>query len=309
MSFENLKSTRGSSIDKLVKAAEAVSTPKAENSSYEDNRLWKPTRDKAGNGYAVIRFLPAKEGEDLPWVRYWDHGFKGPNGLWYIEKSLTSVNQPDPVSEGNTVLWNTGRDEDKATARERKRRLHYVSNILVINDPEHPENNGQVKLYQFGKRIFDKVMEAMQPQFADEQPCNPYDFWEGADFKIKIRKVDGWVNYDKSEFSSPSQLFDGNDSELETVYSQLHSLSEFTDPKSYKSYDELKAKLNRVLGVDAGISADMAAMSTAPVPTMETTSTFNVGASDPEPSLPAGEESSSDEDDTLSYFNKLANES
>ena len=309
MSFENLKSARGSSIDKLVKAAEAVSTPKAENSSYEDNRLWKPTRDKAGNGYAVIRFLPAKEGEDLPWVRYWDHGFKGPNGQWYIEKSLTSVNQPDPVSEVNTQLWNTGRDEDKAIARERKRRLHYVSNILVINDPEHPENNGKVKLYQFGKRIFDKVMEAMQPQFADEQPCNPYDFWEGADFKIKIRKVDGWVNYDKSEFSAPSALFDGTDSELETVYSQLHSLSEFTDPKSYKSYDELKAKLNRVLGVDAGISADMAVMSTAPVPTMETTSNFNVGTSVPEPSLPAGEESSSDEDDTLSYFNKLANES
>ena len=163
MSFENLKSARGSSIDKLVKAAEAVSTPKTDNSSYEDNRLWKPTRDKAGNGYAVIRFLPAKEGEDLPWVRYWDHGFKGPNGQWYIEKSLTSVNQPDPVSESNTVLWNTGRDEDKALARERKRRLHYVSNILVINDPENPQNNGQVKLYQFGKRIFDKIMDAMQP--------------------------------------------------------------------------------------------------------------------------------------------------
>lgn len=303
MSFENLKSTRGSSIDKLVKAAEAVSTPKADNSSYGDDRLWKPTRDKAGNGYAVIRFLPAKEGEDLPWVRYWDHGFKGPNGLWYIEKSLTSVNQPDPVSEGNTVLWNTGRDEDKATARERKRRLHYVSNILVISDPEHPENNGQVKLYQFGKRIFDKVMEAMQPQFADEQPCNPYDFWEGADFKIKIRKVDGWVNYDKSEFSTPSPLFDGKDEELETVYTQLNSLSEFTDPKSYKSYDELKAKLNRVLGVDAGITADMASMTTAPIPTMEQA-----------PSAPAMEaapamDSSTDEDDTLSYFNKLANES
>ena len=303
MSFENLKSTRGSSIDKLVKAAEAVSTPKADNSSYGDDRLWKPTRDKAGNGYAVIRFLPAKEGEDLPWVRYWDHGFKGPNGLWYIEKSLTSVNQPDPVSEGNTVLWNTGRDEDKASAGERKRRLHYVSNILVISDPEHPENNWQVKLYQFGKRIFDKVMEAMQPQFADEQPCNPYDFWEGADFKIKIRKVDGWVNYDKSEFSTPSQLFDGKDEELETVYTQLNSLSEFTDPKSYKSYDELKAKLNRVLGVDAGITADMASMTTAPIPTM-----------DQAPSAPAMEaapamDSSTDEDDTLSYFNKLANES
>ena len=302
MSFENLKSTRGSSIDKLVKAAEAVSTPKAENTSYEDNRLWKPTRDKAGNGYAVIRFLPAREGEDLPWVRYWDHGFKGPNGQWYIEKSLTSVNQPDPVSESNTVLWNTGRDEDKALARERKRRLHYVSNILVINDPENPQNNGQVKLYQFGKRIFDKIMDAMQPQYADESPVNPYDFWEGADFKIKIRKVDGWVNYDKSEFSSPSALVDSNEAELESVYGKLHSLSEFTDPKSYKSYDELKAKLNKVLGVDAGITADMATMTSAPVPTMEQTPSMVEES-------PAMETSSSDEDDTLSYFNKLANES
>ena len=166
MSFENLKSSRGSSIDKLVKAAEAVSTPKADNSSYGDDRLWKPTRDKAGNGYAVIRFLPAKEGEDLPWVRY-------------------------------------------------------VSNILVISDPENPQNNGKVFLYQFGKRIFDKVMDVMQPQFADENPVNPYDFWEGADFKIKIRKVDGWVNYDKSEFSSPSALMDGNEAELESVYGKL----------------------------------------------------------------------------------------
>ena len=218
----------------------------------------------------VIRFLPAKEGEDLPWVRYWDHGFKGPNGQWYIEKSLTSVNQPDPVSESNTVLWNTGRDEDKALARERKRRLHYVSNILVINDPENPQNNGQVKLYQFGKRIFDKIMDAMQPQYADESPVNPYDFWEGADFKIKIRKVDGWVNYDKSEFSAPAALYDGDEAQLQDVYGKLYSLGEFTDPKQYKSYDELKAKLNRVLGVDAGITADMATMTSAPVPTMET---------------------------------------
>ena len=299
MSFANLKSSRGSSIDKLVTAAAAVST-NTESKKYDDDRFWKPTRDKAGNGYAVIRFLPAKEGEDLPWVRYWDHGFKGPNGLWYIEKSLTSIGQPDPVSETNTVLWNTGRDEDKATARERKRRLHYVSNILVISDPENPQNNGKVFLYQFGKRIFDKVMDVMQPQFADENPVNPYDFWEGADFKIKIRKVDGWVNYDKSEFSTPSALFDSNEAELESVYGKLHSLSDYTDPSQYKSYDELKAKLNRVLGTDAGITADMATMTTAPIPTME-----QAPQAEPAPVM----ESSSDEDDTLSYFNKLANDS
>ena len=187
MSFANLKSSRGSSFDKLVKAAEAVST-KTESSSYGDDRLWKPTRDKAGNGYAVIRFLPAQEGEDLPWVRYWDHGFKGPTGLWYIENSLTSIGQEDPVSEMNSVLWNSGRDEDKTIARERKRRLHYVSNVLVISDPSNPENEGKVFLYKFGKKIFDKIMESMQPAFEDEEPINPYDFWEGADFKIKIRK-------------------------------------------------------------------------------------------------------------------------
>jgi hypothetical protein len=297
MSFANLKSSRGSSIDKLVKAAEAVSTPKTETTSYEDNRIWKPTRDKAGNGYAVIRFLPAKEGEDLPWVRYWDHGFKGPNGQWYIENSLTSIGQPDPVSESNSILWNTGRDEDKALARERKRRLHYVSNVLVISDPENPQNEGKVFLYKFGKRIFDKIMDSMQPNFADEQPVNPYDFWEGADFKIKIRKVDGWVNYDKSEFSSAAPLHGGDESQLEDTYNMIYSLTEFNDPKNYKSYAELKAKLNKVLGVSAGVEAVESIMESAPAqaaPVMSTAEAESFGSS------------SESEDDTLSYFNKLA---
>jgi len=298
MSLENLKSMRGSSIDKLVKAAEAVSTTKTESNSYDDDRFWKPTRDKAGNGYAVIRFLPQREGEDLPWVRYWDHGFKGPTGLWYIENSLTSINQPDPVSEHNSILWNSGRDEDKAIAREQKRRLHYVSNVLVISDPDNPQNEGKVFLYKFGKKIFDKIMDVMQPQFADEEPVNPYDFWEGADFKIKIRKVEGWVNYDKSEFSSPSSLFDGDETRLTEVYGQLYALQDFVDPKNYKTYDELKAKLNRVLGIDAGFSMD--APQPAPVaeaPTMQTADT----------SFPPADDGN--EDDTLSYFAKLAKES
>jgi len=299
MSLENLKSMRGSSIDKLVKAAEAVSTAKPEsNNSYEDDRFWKPTRDKAGNGYAVIRFLPQKEGEDLPWVRYWDHGFKGPTGLWYIENSLTSIGQQDPVSEHNSVLWNSGRDEDKAIARERKRRLHYVSNILVVSDPSNPQNEGKVFLYKFGKKIFDKIMDVMQPQFADEEPVNPYDFWEGADFKLKIRKVEGWVNYDKSEFSSPAALFEGDEGRLTEVYDKLYSLQDFLDPSNYKTYDELKAKLNRVLGVDAG--EVFSAPEPAPVaeaPTMASDDTPFAASSD------------SDEDDTLSYFAKLAKES
>ena len=307
MSFANLKSSRGSSIDKLVKAAEAVST-KPEANSYDDDRLWKPTRDKAGNGYAVIRFLPAKEGEDLPWVRYWDHGFKGSTGLWYIENSLTSIGQQDPVSESNSVLWNSGRDEDKQIARDRKRRLHYVSNVLIVSDPSNPENEGKVKLYKFGKKIFDKIMEAMQPAFEDESPCNPYDFWEGADFKIKIRKVEGWVNYDKSEFATPSALYEGDEGRLEETYGSLHNLQDFLDPSNYKTYDDLKSKLNRVLGVDAGMvatdpfenvtpSADAPGMTEAGS-AMNTATAESFGQ-------PAQEEA---EDDTLSYFAKLAKE-
>ena len=300
MSFENLKSTRGSSIDKLVKAAEAVSTPKTESSSYEDDRFWKPTRDKAGNGFAVVRFLPATEGEDLPWVRYWDHGFKGPTGLWYIENSLTSIGEQDPVSEMNTVLWNSGRDEDKATARDRKRRLHYVSNVLIVSDPANPENEGKVKLYKFGKKIFDKIMDVMQPQFADEEPVNPYDFWEGADFKIKIRKVEGWVNYDKSEFAAPKALYEGEEERLEVVYNQLYSLQDFLKPENYKTYDELKLKLNRVLGVDAGVSMD-APMESAPVVEQP----MAAAASEPMANTASDD---GDDEDTLSYFAKLAKE-
>ena len=300
MSLENLKSMRGSSIDKLVQAAEAVST-KAETKSYDDDRFWKPTRDKAGNGYAVVRFLPAKEGEDLPWVRYWDHGFKGPTGLWYIENSLTSIGQDDPVSESNSVLWNSGRDEDKALARERKRRLHYISNVLVVSDPENPQNEGKVFLYQFGKKIFDKIMDVMQPQFADEQPVNPYDFWEGADFKIKIRKVEGWVNYDKSEFSKPAALFEGDEARLTEVYNKLYSLQDFLKPENYKTYDELKMKLNRVLGVEAVEEPMPSVMDSAPAqqaPAMSTAEAESMGTSEP----------ASDDDDTLSYFAKLAQE-
>ena len=303
MSLENLKSMRGSSIEKLVEAAEAVSTTKTETTSYDDDRFWKPTRDKAGNGYAVIRFLPQREGEDLPWVRYWDHGFKGPTGLWYIENSLTSIGQPDPVSEHNSVLWNSGRDEDKALAREQKRRLHYVSNVLVISDPDNPQNEGKVFLYKFGKKIFDKIMDVMQPQFADETPVNPFDFWEGADFKLKIRKVEGWVNYDKSEFSSPSSLFDGDEGRLNEVYGQLYSLQDFVDPKNYKTYDELKAKLNRVLGVDAGFSME----APAPAPVVEAPTMASDDTPFADTSFPPADDG--DEDDTLSYFARLAKES
>ena len=298
MSFQNLKRNRDQ-ISKLVQAAESVGGS-TETKSYVDERIWKPTVDKAGNGYAVLRFLPATEGAELPWVRYWDHGFKGPTGLWYIENSLTSIGQTDPVGELNSRLWNTGNDSDKEKARAQKRRLHYVTNILVLQDPSNPANEGKVFLYKFGKKIFDKIMDSMQPEFADEEPVNPFDFWEGADFKLKIRNVEGYRNYDKSEFSSPSALYEGEDTRLETVYDQLHDLSEFTSPSNYKSYDDLKAKLIKVLGEEA----------TAGAYTVRQEMQINEPVAAPEPQRlePVSADQLSDEDDTMSYFAKLAND-
>lgn len=301
MSFANLKSRTGD-ISQLVKAAEAVSGNQ-ETKSYADDRFWKPEVDKAGNGYAVLRFLPAPEGEDLPWVRFWDHGFKGPTGRWYIENSLTSIGQPDPVGELNSSLWNSGREEDKETARKQKRRLHYVTNVMVVSDPSNPQNEGKVFLYKFGKKIFDKIMDVMQPAFQDEDPVNPFDFWEGADFKLKIRNVEGYRNYDKSEFSSQSALLNGDDDKLEEVYNKLYSLQEFTDPKNYKSYAELKAKLNQVLGSEA------MPMTTAESVSLDETAPSPSFTQREEPSAPVAEPvaaESSEDDDTLSYFNRLA---
>ena len=299
MSFENLKRNRDQ-ISKLVQAAEAVGG--GEKKSYADEREWKPTVDKAGNGYAVLRFLPAAEGADLPWVRYWDHGFKGPTGQWYIENSLTSIGQPDPVGELNSRLWNSGHEEDKETARKQKRRLHYVVNALVVEDPSAPDNVGRVVLYKFGKKIFDKIMDVMQPTFADEKPVNPFDFWDGADFKLKIRQVEGYRNYDKSEFASQSPLHGGDEAKLESVYNQMHSLTEFTDPKNYKTYDELKTKLARVLGEEMSMGA----------PTMAQESQMNVPAPAPEyrvaEPVTAEEVKLDDTEDTMSYFAKLAND-
>ena len=301
MSFSALKQNRANDIANLVSAAESIGGGTQEKKSYADERFWKPTVDKAGNGYAVLRFLPAPTGEDLPWVRYWDHGFKGPTGLWYIENSLTSIGQPDPVGEMNSVLWNTGRDEDKAIARERKRRLHYVTNIMVVSDPSNPASEGKVYLYKFGKKIFDKIMDVMQPAFQDETPVNPFDFWEGADFKLKIRQVEGYRNYDKSEFASPSALHEGDDTKLEGVYNTLYSLQEFLDPKNYKSYAELKTKLSRVLGEEGAPMSTAESVSlddSAPIPSFPE-------QSQPEPQANSSK-SDSDEDDTMSYFAKLA---
>ena len=298
MSFANLKRNRDN-ISKLIKAAESTGGG-GEKKSYADDRMWKPTVDQAGNGYAIIRFLPAREGAELPWARYWDHGFKGPTGQWYIEKSLTSIGQNDPVGELNSRLWNTGIEEDKETARRQKRRLHYVSNIFVVSDPGNPENEGKVFMYQFGKKIHDKIMDMMQPEFADEEPINPFDMWEGADFKLKIRNVEGYRNYDKSEFAKQTSLLEGDDSKLESVYDQMYDLSEFTDPANYKTYDELKTKLSSILGEVAGMGAA----------TMAQTAQMNEPVEAPAPQriepVTAENIKVEDDDDTLSYFAKLA---
>ena len=249
-SFANLKRNRGN-LDQLTKAIEAVNTAE-QSGSKEDTRFWQPEVDKAGNGMAIIRFLPAPgaDGDDaLPWIRVFSHGFQGPGG-WLIDNCLTTLNEKCPVCEHNTVLWNSGVEANKEIVRKQKRKLVYIANILVVSDPSNPANEGQVKLFKFGKKIFDKTTEAMNPEFADETPLNPFDFWEGANFKLKIRNVEGYRNYDKSEFSDKSALFNGDDEKLEKVYAQEHSLKEFTDRKNFKPYDQLKSRLDKVLGFE-----------------------------------------------------------
>ena len=295
MSLAALK--KQNSLDSLLGAAQKESAPQ-EKKSYVDERLWKPVMDKSGNGYAVIRFLPAPEGEDMPWAKVWNHAFQGPTGQWYIENSLTTVGQNDPVSEYNSKLWNSGVESDKEIARKQKRKLQYYSNVYVVEDPANPQNEGKVFLYRYGKKIFDKIMEAMQPAFQDETAVNPFDFWEGADFKLKLRKVDGYWNYDKSEFAEPSALFD-NDEEIEALWKTEYSLADFTASSNFKSYDELKTRLDAVLAgtVTVGKAEDI--MEDAPVaePKVDTPPA-------PQPTVlgDAGE------DDAMSYFEKLANE-
>jgi hypothetical protein len=305
MSFANLKNNR-TDISKLAAAAQEMGGAKQGNNKYEDTRFWKPTVDESGNGYAVVRFLPAAEGQELPWVRYFDHFFKGPTGQWYVEKSLTTLGNNDPVSEYNSRLWNSGIEEDKETARKQKRRLHYVANIMVMNDPANPANEGKVFMYDFGKKIFDKIMDKMQPEFPGEEPINPFDFWTGADFQLKIRNVAGYRNYDKSEFKASAPLLEADETRLEATYNQLHDMSEFTAPSSYKSYDELKGRLEVVLGQSTGAGATV--KNDSLTETAEVVSAREqepqVIASAPEPNITAA----ADEDDTLSYFAKLAAE-
>ena len=293
MSLENLK--RSNSLDKLLGEVQKENAP-LEKKSYKDERLWKPEVDKSGNGYAVIRFLPAVEGEDMPWAKVWNHAFQGPTGQWYIENSLTTVGQKDPVSEMNSAYWNTGIESDKEIARKQKRKLQYFSNIYVVSDTKHPENEGKVFLFRYGKKIFDKVMAAMQPEFEDEKAINPFDFWEGANFKLKIRKVAGYWNYDSSDFDNASALFD-NDEKIEETWKTQYALNEFSAATNFKSYEELKTRLDAVLSGSVTVGNVANQLEDAPIaaPKIDTVAVEST-------SVPQKEE----EDDTMDYFAKLA---
>ena len=300
MSFSNLKkqSSLGSLTAKLVSQVEKMN----KGSNGVDDRLWKPEVDKAGNGYAVIRFLPAPDGEDLPWAKLYTHAFQASGG-WYIENSLTTLGQKDPVSEHNSQLWNSGVDSDKEVARKQKRKLSYYSNVYVVKDPSNPANEGKVFLFRYGKKIFDKITAAMQPEFEDEQAINPFDFWAGANFKIKIKKVAGYWNYDSSEFAAPAPLLDDDDA-MEAIWKQEYSVAELVAPDQFKSYEDLKKRLDYVLGLTAAPKRQD--------PEVENEETTRGELEDlsegrtPVDTTPSSVNTDEDEEDALSYFAKLA---
>ena len=317
MSFADLKkqSRMGSLTEKLVKQVEKMNE---KGGGKDDDRFWKPVMDKSGVGSAVIRFLTAPEGSELPWAQVWSHAFQGPGG-WLIDNCLTTLGQQCPVCEKNRVLWNSGSDADKEEARKQKRKLSYYANIYVVKDPANPQNEGRVFLYKFGKKIFDKIMTAMQPEFDDDEPINPFDFWQGANFKLKLKKVAGYWNYDSSEFANPSALLDGDDDALEALYKNLHDLQAFVDPKEFKSYEDLKKRLDYTLGLrgtpkmqdqetveeeaqwERERKGDFSETASYSAPAPSPTADFN--APDITPSSSSADD---DEDDALSYFQKLA---
>ena len=307
MSFADLKkqSRAGSLTEKLMKKVEKLNE-KGGGSS--DDRLWKPAVDKAGNGYAVIRFLPAHANCELPWTQVWSHAFQGPGG-WYIENSLTTIGKDDPVGELNRSLWNSGNDSDKEIARKQKRKLSYYANIYVVKDSANPENEGRVALYKFGKKIFDKITAAMQPEFDDEEPINPFDFWKGANFKLKIKNVAGYWNYDSSEFARPSALSEDDD-EMETIYNKIYDLSEFTAADQFRSYDDLKKRLDAVLGAKQQLRKPEPELDEEDSGRESVDDELTRLASAASSKAPVVEQTTTDEDedDALSYFQKLAEE-
>ena len=293
-----------SNLDTLVSELNKVAEPQKQKQSYADDRFWKPELDKSGNGYAVIRFLPSPEGEEIPWAKMYSHAFQGPGG-WYIENSLTTTGGKDPVSEHNRELWNSGNESDKDVVRRQKRKLSYYANIYVVKDPANPATEGKVYLYKFGAKIFDKIMAAMQPEFEDESPINPFDFWQGADFKLKIRKVDGYWNYDKSEFAAPAPLLKDDDA-MEAIWKTEYSLQALVAADQFKSYEDLNKRLDYVLGVKkapARVDVEVRDEDDARGSYKPDFASRKV-AEEAVSAAPAA--SNDEEDDAMSYFQKLA---
>jgi hypothetical protein len=300
MDIQALRKMRSTDFSKISGEFDKIANPQTEKKSYTDDRFWRLEGDKAGNGTATLRFLPRVEGDELPWVRIFSHGFQGPTGKWYIENSLTTLGENDPVGELNTQLWNSGSDANKEIARKQKRKLGFIANVLIVSDPKHPENEGKVFLWKFGKKIFDKIMDKARPTFEDEKPVNVFDLWEGANFKLRMRKKDGYANYDESSFSDPVTVSDNEETLLKIVNSQI-KLAEFVDRKNFKSYDELKKKLNDVLSGDSFASKSAAEIAEEDRPVAQAPKI----ASKPAPA-PKGMED--EDDDVMSYFQKIAKE-
>lgn len=308
MDIQALRKMRNSDFSKIAGEFEKIANPQSESKSYVDDRFWRLEGDKAGNGTATLRFLPRVEGDELPWVRLFSHGFQGPTGKWYIENSLTTLGDNDPVGELNTKLWNSGSEANKEIARKQKRKLSFTANVLIVSDPKHPENEGKVMLFKFGKKIFDKIMDKARPTFEDENPVNVFDLWEGANFKLRMRKKDGYANYDESVFSEPAPITEDEDKLLAIVNAQ-HKLTEFTDRKNFKSYDELKKKLEEVLSGDSFASksaAEIAEEEDRPVRAasepVKSAPAFTPKASKPAPA------DVDDDEDVMAYFEKIAKE-
>ena len=309
MSYEEYKKKKKNSLGSLQKELEKINT---KTKSYDDDRYWKLSCDKSGNGYAIIRFLPAPVSEDIPWVQIFSHSFQGPGG-WYIEKSLTTMGQKDPVSEANSILWNSGDEDDKKIARDRKRKLRYTSNIYVVKDPANPDNEGKVFLYEYGKKIHDKIIEKLSPPevpdgFTPESPVNVFDFEEGANFMLQAAQVSGYRNYDKSKFDSQSEFLGGDDAKLKEVFDGINSLQELVSPSEFKSYDELKAKFQKVVhGTTSAQSAETQELEETyeeyRAPEVKQTVTNTT-----EDSVESSDSNANDDDDALNYFEKLAQE-
>ena len=318
MNIEQLRKLRNTDFAKISSEFEKIVNPEAKG--YGDNRFWKMEVDKAGNGTATIRFLTRTvkiiDGKDvvdeLPWTRVFNHGFQGPTGRWFIEDCPTTIGQPCPACEQNGVLWNSGIEADKEVARKQKRKLSYVANVYIVSDPKHPENEGKVFLFKFGKKIFDKIMDKARPTFEDEDPVNVFDLWTGADFKLRQRKVEGYPNYDQSVFLEPSPIAESEE-EILAIVNQQYLLKDFTDPSKFKSYDELSKKLETVLNGKASNPVRDAVEDEDDIPQVrqerpvasesKKVSNTKVSVARSEPDL-----SGDDDDDTMQYFRNLVND-